>query len=100
LKDMINTSAAATVQEDKAALQEILARNEYNLSHDDGFGLRNLIIQGLRSLFKQIAKFIPEKFLPTSIGALNLISYLVIAASICLLGFLVYWLSKLPYLFT
>jgi hypothetical protein len=91
---MINTSAAANVQEDKAALQEILARNEYHLSHDDGFSLRNLIMQGVRFLFKQIAKFIPEKFLPTNIGAINLISYLVIAAGLFLLGFLIYWLSK------
>jgi hypothetical protein len=91
---MISTNAAAAIQEDKAALQKILAHYEYNLSHDGGFDLRNLIVQGLRFIFKQIAKFIPENFLPTSIGAINLISYLVIAAGLCLLGFLIYWLSK------
>ena len=94
MRDMFNSNAVATIQEDKANLREILARDEYNPSHAEGFGLRDHIVKGIKYILKQIAKFIPDKFLPTSVGSINLISYLVIAAGICLLGFLVYWLVK------
>lgn len=94
MKEMLNTYLTVSIQEDKAKLQEILARSEYKEYENKGFSLINEIGHGIRYILKQLAKFIPDKFLPSSNSAISIISYLVIAAGVFLLGLLIYWLSK------
>jgi hypothetical protein len=94
MKAMFNSSVAVSMQEDKAKLREILANNEYKPNQEGGFNLLDEIGKGLKYLFNQIAKLFPEKFLPNSSAAIHIISYLVIAGGLCLLGYLIYWLIR------
>ncbi|MDB5054225.1 MAG: hypothetical protein JWM44_2275 [Bacilli bacterium] len=88
---MINSIAATDVSEDKTQLQKILDRDEFSAYHHKIFNLRDWIVGGLKYLFKQIAKLIPDRFLPSNVHTLNFISYLVILAGLCLLVYLIYW---------
>lgn len=95
---MANLLDNVPIADDKAKLQEILSRDEFSAYHRQGFDLSDWIADRIKALYYWFSELMdglfPNSLPPLSNGMADLISYVVIAAGLGLLAYLIYWFAS------